>query len=84
MGETTDQIEKHIEIKRAELQSNLRELAQRVKSATDWRQQFRNHTALLMAAAFGGGMLLSVLVDSLGKDRRGGSSPSQSEATGPS
>ena len=52
MGETTDQIEHHIEMKRQELQSNIKELAQRVQSATDWRQQFRNHTLSALAAAF--------------------------------
>lgn len=63
MGETTDQIESHIEAKRGELQQNLRELAQKVKSATDWRHQFRHHTAAMIAAAFGAGMLLSMLLD---------------------
>jgi hypothetical protein len=63
MGETSDQIERHIEAKRDELQQNLRELARKVKLATDWRHQFRNHTAPMIAAAFGAGMLLSVLLD---------------------
>jgi hypothetical protein len=63
MGETTNQIESHIEAKRAALQQNLRELAQKVKSATDWRQQFRSHTVTMIAAAFGVGMLLSMLLD---------------------
>lgn len=59
MGETTDEIESHIESKREDLESNLRELEQKVRSATDWRQQFRNHTRTMVAAAFAGGMLAS-------------------------
>jgi hypothetical protein len=62
MGETTDQIEHHIEMKRQELQSNFTELAQRLKAATDWRQQFRNHTVSALAAAFAAGVLLAAMV----------------------
>jgi hypothetical protein len=62
MGETTDQIESHIETKRENLQSNLRELENKVKSATDWRQQFQNHPGTMVAAAFGGGILVSAMV----------------------
>jgi hypothetical protein len=72
MGETTDQIESHIENKREDLQSNLRELEHKVKSATDWRQQFQNHTGTMVAAAFGGGMLVSTMV---GRNRRTRSQP---------
>jgi len=72
MGETTDQIERHIENKREDLQSNLRELEHKVKSATDWRQQFQNHTGTMVAAAFGGGMLVSTMV---GRNRRTGPQP---------
>jgi hypothetical protein len=73
MGETTDQIENHIENKREDLQSNLRELEHKVKSATDWRQQFQNHTGTMVAAAFGGGMLVSTMVGR--KNSRSGSQP---------
>ena len=62
MGETTDEIESHIENKREELESNLRELEHKVKSATDWRQQFHNHTGTMVAAAFAGGMLVSTII----------------------
>jgi hypothetical protein len=67
MGQTTDQIENHIENKREDLKSNLQELESRVKSATDWRQHFHNHTGAMVAAAFGGGVLLSTIV---GKGKR--------------
>jgi hypothetical protein len=61
MGETTDQIEEHIQSKRGELQSNLEELESKVKSAVDWRQYFHKYTGTMVAAAFGAGMLLSAV-----------------------
>lgn len=72
MGETTDQIENHIETKREDLHSNLKELENKVKSATDWRQYFQKYTAALVAAAFGGGIVVSAMV---GRRRRAGGSP---------
>jgi hypothetical protein len=62
MGQTTDQIENHIASRREDLQSNLQELETKVTSATDWRHHFRKHTGLAIAAAFGGGILLSTLL----------------------
>ena len=59
MGETTDQIETHIETKQDDLRSNLEELEDKVKSVTDWRHQFRNNPGLMLGLAFGGGMLLA-------------------------
>ncbi|MBV9697150.1 MAG: hypothetical protein JO005_09515 [Gammaproteobacteria bacterium] len=59
MGQTSDQIESQIETRREDLRSNLEELEDKVKSATDWRQQFRNNTGTMLAIAFGGGLLLS-------------------------
>ena len=41
MGQTTHQIEAHIEDTREDLGSNLHELEQKVKSVTDWKQHFR-------------------------------------------
>ena len=41
MGETTDQIEAHIEQTRENLGANLEELEQKVRSVADWRQHFR-------------------------------------------
>lgn len=66
MGQTSDQIENQIETRREDLRSNLEELEDKVKSATDWRQQFRNNTGTLLVVAFGGGLLLA------GITRRGG------------
>jgi hypothetical protein len=62
MGETTGEIEAHIASKRQELQSNLEELENRVKAATDWREYYRKYTGTMVAAAFGVGVLVSALV----------------------
>jgi ElaB/YqjD/DUF883 family membrane-anchored ribosome-binding protein len=59
MGETASQIENHIEETREDLGSNLHELEERVKLATDWRSHFRNNPWLLLGLAFGGGLLLA-------------------------
>ena len=70
MGETTDQIEHHIENRREDLQSNFQELESKVKSATDWRAYYRKHPGAMVAVAFGGGVLLSVMA---ARGRRSGS-----------
>jgi hypothetical protein len=61
MGQTTDEIENQIETTRESLRSNFEELETRVKSATDWRHYYKEHTGMMMAVAFGGGLLLSTL-----------------------
>jgi len=70
MGETTDQIENYIEHKREDLGSNILELEQKVKGVTDWRQQFQRNPTALMAAAFGGGLLLAFLTNGRKRDWR--------------
>ena len=67
MGEATSQIEAHIEQTRAELGSNLHELEQKVKSVTDWRQQFERNPMLMLGLALAGGFLLANI---LGRRRR--------------
>jgi hypothetical protein len=62
MGETTKQIETHIEHQREDLGSNLQELEQKVKAVTDWRQQFQNNSMTMIGAAFGGGVLLAAMI----------------------
>jgi hypothetical protein len=62
MGQRTDQIENQIENKREDLKSNLQELETRVKTATDWRHYFAAHTGTMLAAAFGGGVLLATML----------------------
>jgi hypothetical protein len=61
MGETPDQIERHIYEKRNELGENIHELQQKVKTAVDWRAQFDRRPMTMMGLAFGGGLLLSML-----------------------
>ena len=68
MGETTNQIENHIEKTRDHLGANLHELEYKVKEMADWRYHFRNHPMTLMGAAFGGGILLATMMSS---SRRG-------------
>lgn len=62
MGETTNQIESHIQNKRDDLGMNLQELEQKVKSATDWREQFRKNPMTMVAVAFGGGVFLASMM----------------------
>jgi len=85
MVETTRQIETYIENKREDLGSNLQELEHKLKSVTDWRQQFRNSPMTLVAVAFGGGIVLAGMlggqrrrprVASLGDSRGGDGVPS--------
>ena len=62
MGETTGQIERHIQETRDDLGENLNELQQKVKTAMDWRAQFEQRPGTSLALAFGGGVLLSALL----------------------
>lgn len=62
MGQTTDQITSNIDHARQELRSNLEELETRVKSAADWRTQFRKRPAAMIVAALVGGVLLSSMI----------------------
>lgn len=72
MGETTDQIERHIEDQREDLRSNLRELEDRMKSVMDWRRQFRRNPAVGLGLAVGGGLLLAGLFGGAGPRRESG------------
>jgi hypothetical protein len=74
MGQTTDQIETDIQHTREDLRSNLQELEQKVKSVTDWKEQFQNHPGTMVAAAFGAG----ALVATLGRRRKSGKEPATS------
>jgi len=76
MGDTTRQIEAHIEQTRDNLGANIHELEQRVKSATDWKHYFKNSPMTMLGVAFGGGVLLATIIG--GKRRR---SPSFAEPT---
>jgi len=61
MGETPDQIERHIYEKRNELGENIHQLREKVKTAVDWRAQFDQRPWVMMGLAFGGGFLISML-----------------------
>lgn len=67
METTPNQIEAHIERTRDALGSNLNELEEKVKSATDWEQHFRNNTGTSLALAFGGGLLLAAMFGGRGR-----------------
>jgi hypothetical protein len=71
MGQTTDQIERHIEHTRGALGSNLEELEHKVKSVTDWKQHFQSNPMTMLGAAFGGGILLATMLGGR-KHKRGG------------
>ena len=62
MGERTDQIERHISETRNELGENIDELQEKVKTTFDWRVQFQQRPWTLIGAAFGGGLLVSMLI----------------------
>jgi hypothetical protein len=68
MGQTTHQIAAHIENTRDDLGSNLQELEQRVKSVTDWKEQFRARPMTMLGLVFGSGV---VLATAMGRRRAG-------------
>ena len=70
MGQTASQIENHIEGKRVDLGSNLRELEDKVKSVTDWHRQFEKRPVIFLGLAFGGGAVLASMVGRSGGGRR--------------
>jgi hypothetical protein len=61
MGEEPDQIERHICDERNQLGEDIHELQQKVRTAVDWRAQVNQRPWVMLGAAFGGGLLLSVL-----------------------
>lgn len=62
MGETASQIEVQIEETRQALGSNFKELEHKVKSAADWRLQFRKNPMAMVGVAFGGGIFLAAIL----------------------
>jgi hypothetical protein len=64
MGETSDQIERHIQETRNDLGDNFSELEEKVKTAVDWRALFEEHPGTMLALAFDGGVILSALFPS--------------------
>jgi hypothetical protein len=80
MGETSDQIERHIQETRNDLGDNFSELENKVKTAVDWRAQFQERPGAMLALAFGGGIVLSALFPS-GHHSRGTSYESRKPGT---
>lgn len=75
MGQTTHEIEAHIEDTRQHLGSNLHELEQKVKDATDWKHHYKTNPGTLLGVAAGGGLLLAMMLGG-GKRRRMPAGPS--------
>jgi hypothetical protein len=62
MDERADQIEAEINRARGDLNNNLQELEDKVKSAFDWRTQFEEHPLAMLGLAFGGGLVAAALI----------------------
>ncbi len=62
MAATSDQIQEHIQKTKLDLNENINELQQKVKSTMDWRAQFEEHPLTMMGLALGAGVVLSVLL----------------------
>jgi hypothetical protein len=62
MGTESDQIKRHIDEKREQLGAHLNELEYRVKTVTDWRAQVLKQPGTAVAIAFGGGLLLALML----------------------
>jgi hypothetical protein len=62
MDRATERIGQEIDRERELMRSNLAELEDRVRSVIDWRRQFAGHPEAWLAAAFGGGLLIALLV----------------------
>jgi hypothetical protein len=65
MGDRTSELKRRVATERDQLHGSLEELEMKAKSLVDWRTQFAAHPLPMLAAAFGGGLLLSgILADS--------------------
>jgi hypothetical protein len=62
MDEAAHKIEAHIDRTRERLDSNFRELEDRVDAATDWREQFRARPHMFLGGAIVGGALLAAVL----------------------
>ena len=61
MDRATERLEQHLHDERRALRANLEELEDRVRSAVDWRRQFRSNTAAFLGLALGGGLLIGLM-----------------------
>lgn len=62
MDRATESIELEIDRGRELLRTNLEELEARVRSVVDWRRAYRANTAMALGIAFGGALLLGLMV----------------------
>ena len=62
MGKTAHQIENHIAHTRDQLDSNIHELENKVKSATDWKTHVRTNPMPMIGVAFGCGVLIAAVL----------------------
>ena len=62
MGQQVDEIARHIQEQRSEMRDNVVELKHKATRVVDWRAQVRARPLPMLGLAFGGGVLLSVLV----------------------
>lgn len=62
MAETLDQIKHHIDAQRGRLSVDINELEARVRETVNWRVQFSRHATAILAAAFGLGALLALMM----------------------
>lgn len=69
MAESADEIAARIRRKRERLRENLAELEGKVRAVTDWRQQVRSNTGLMLGLAFGAGLVLSAALNTRGGRR---------------
>jgi hypothetical protein len=58
----TERIAQELDRERELMRSNLAELEDRARSMVDWRRQFSGHAGAWLAVAFGGGLLIALLV----------------------
>jgi hypothetical protein len=61
MDRDTDRVKQHLDHERRALRSNIAELEHRVRSAVDWRTQFRGNTAAFLGFACACGLLIGML-----------------------
>ena len=65
MGDRKSELKRRVATERDQLHGSLEELEMKAKSLVDWRAQFAAHPLPMLAAAFGGGLILSgMLADS--------------------
>jgi hypothetical protein len=81
MSEELSRIEADIRIKRDALRSNLEELADKMKSVTDWRRHFARHPRAMLAAAVGAGAVFATLVGRGNRTRARAVSAGEPEAS---